>query len=251
MSIRYGIALEAGEYDSDSKILAALDAWGPPPDMFPTWGWKSQGLVDALHSRGIMPVIYFESSSYFGQVPRPVNFSTQSDIIVRIDQEMNTRWVPWRMSGVDFIEHFRKYVDTIRKNCPNALIHWCPQAATPDHLLTMEKYWPGEAYVNFAGFDKYDFKGAHRPMDQMFAPAVKALRQFTGAPILIGETGTPEDIPGAAKWVASLSDLKGVDGIIMWDRKVDTILPDGTHHVKDWTLRPAARRTYQNFLLTS
>jgi hypothetical protein len=79
--------------------------------------------------------------------------------------------------------------------------------------------WPGASYVDWAGVDGY-WRGPGSTFATTLAPTIRAARQLTGKPVLIGETGAPH-VPAAAAWVRSLfagaSTTPGVIGMVWFD----------------------------------
>jgi hypothetical protein len=64
------------------------------------------------------------------------------------------------------------------------------------------RWWPGGSYVNWVGIDGYYLKPSWK-FAPLFGPTIGVVRTFTGAPILIAETGA---VPAAGQ-PAKITDL--------------------------------------------
>jgi hypothetical protein len=79
--------------------------------------------------------------------------------------------------------------------------------------------WPGARYVNWAAVDGY-WRGPGDTFATTLAPTIRAIRQLTRKPLLIGETGAP-DVPQAPDWIrsvfAGVRSAPGVIGLVWFD----------------------------------
>ncbi|MBI4160326.1 MAG: hypothetical protein HY506_00265, partial [Candidatus Yanofskybacteria bacterium] len=129
-------------------------------------------------------------------------------VIVRYAHEMNLKNFPWGewAPGVgyynvgntpeNYVAAWRHVYDVVRKNqgATNVKFLWAPWAGAP------ERWYPGNNYVQYVGFDRYS--NAENPstrisMDALYSDVIKALRKrVTGdantpstKPIIVAETG--------------------------------------------------------------
>jgi hypothetical protein len=79
--------------------------------------------------------------------------------------------------------------------------------------------WPGARYVDWVGVDGY-WRGPGSSFAATLAPTIRAARQLTRKPVLIGETGAPH-VAAAAAWVQSVFEgartTPGVIGVVWFD----------------------------------
>ena len=79
--------------------------------------------------------------------------------------------------------------------------------------------WPGARYVDWAGVDGY-WRGPGSTFATTLAPTIRAVRQLTGKPVVIGETGAPH-VPAAPAWVRSVFEgaatTPGIISVVWFD----------------------------------
>jgi hypothetical protein len=123
---------------------------------------------------------------------------------------------------------------------------WTVNVPVRGQTLPPADYWPGAAYVNWAGIDGYDW-GGKESFAQEFGPAIAAVRKLSRVPVLIAETSV---IPGpdAAAQVTGLLDgirTYGLLGLVWFD--TDKSGYKGTADTHDWKLQddPAALAAFR------
>jgi hypothetical protein len=213
---------------------ASLDLW------YESWELNGQlqafptGQMEAIREHGSIPVLAWEPDNYPLGANQP-QFSLASIIngawdtflrqyaaevkawghpfFLRYASEMNANWVSWSEvnsgnSAGQFVTAWRHVHDIFTSvGATNVTWVWCPNiekgAVTP-----IAELYPGNAYVDWAGIDGYNFgffyQGATwQTFSDVFSPTYSDLLSIIppGMPILVGETGTVES--GALKpaWI--------------------------------------------------
>jgi hypothetical protein len=265
-------------FPDTAYVLAGMDdfiASTAVPDLFPVWRWLSNpkrravdlDLLAGIHERGATPVIFLHStggaSDWETYGYEAILRGDHDDIltifgselaaygqrvIVRWDQEMNVTGMgaPWQGRSPALYRAAFAYVSShVRRIAPRAAFHWCPMSVGKK-LPTLRDWWPGDAAVQFAGFDRYG-TGRLRPLPVVWASTVRAIRAFTERPILVGEFGSNVECRQRAKWLASLADVGGVWGAIYFDLNLGVAgAPGGTMDVSKhhWLMDPPMRKVF-------
>jgi hypothetical protein len=121
---------------------------------------------------------------------------------------MNMAWVPWAVgkhagttyggagnTSANFKEMWRTVHGIVRPIAPKVRFFWCPWDVTdPKNTGDYTQFYPGDAYVDYIGFDSYVWQGSvKRSMAEQFAPSINALCSLSpgsaGKPIIVGEFG--------------------------------------------------------------
>jgi mannan endo-1,4-beta-mannosidase len=116
-------------------------------------------------------------------------------VILSFGHEMNGTWYPWgyrHTSPQVFVAAWRHIVSLFRAlGAHNVTWLWTVNIINDAHggsIPRPNQWWPGSAYVNWVGIDGYYLKSTWS-FAPLFGPTITAVRQLTGDPILIAETG--------------------------------------------------------------
>lgn len=140
-------------------------------------------------------------------------------IYLRFGHEMNGEWMSYSAgaaggpSADDFKAAWRRLVDRVRRQgASNVKFVWSPnETDNPARAGNrMEDYWPGDGYVDVAGFDGYNWTnaqpqrgdGSNRSFEQVVQGPYDRISKFTTRPIWICEVGTTE--PNKAAWITDM-----------------------------------------------
>ncbi|MFN8620861.1 MAG: glycosyl hydrolase [Chloroflexota bacterium] len=288
---RAPLALGISDID-DSWSLDGLDAetahlGGHVPAIWGIWRtWEDpalgdfpdRALLDGISDRGAVPMIYwqpdpldrgldlsFRSIARGDHDPYLVRWARAAaaygrPVLVRFAFEMNGTWFPWSVgrpgnSPAEFVAAWRHVVGLVRaEGATDVRFIWNPAGGGPALArLPLASIYPGDAWVDYAGFDAYnrDTAAGWRSMVELYRPAMRAIRALTRRPVIVAETGS---VPGARKaaWIRTgYPEVRrrwpGIVAIVYFD--VDMRVRDPrTHH--DWRLAsPAgALRAYLGLL---
>jgi hypothetical protein len=168
------------------------------------WGGSREGRLEAV-ARGDYDerfVRYAAEARASGQVA-----------LYRFGFEMNGDWFDWGGKPETFIRAWRRIHDIFtREGATNLLWVWAPNAISgPPHVDNgLEKYWPGDAYVDIIGLDGYNFGDDHdrwhtwQSAEEVFGEALRKIRDSgVPHPVLITEFGCTDSGSPAerAAWI--------------------------------------------------
>jgi hypothetical protein len=134
-------------------------------------------------------------------------------VYLRFGHEMNGEWMeysagrPGGPSASEFVAAWRRMVQIFRdQNAANVKFVWSPNEKDfPSRVGNrMEDYWPGDAWVDIAGFDAYNWSdqrpvrgdGRFRTFDEIVAGPYHRITKLTRKPIWLCEFGTTEPAKG-------------------------------------------------------
>ena len=130
-------------------------------------------------------------------------------VVVSFGHEMNGDWYSWgykRTSPATFIAAWRHIVSLFRAaGARNVTWLWTVNIIDDPHygkIPSPARWWPGGTYVTWVGIDGYYYHPS-TAFSSLFGPTIAAVRQITGAPILIAETAA---VPAAGQ-PAKIADL--------------------------------------------
>ena len=95
--------------------------------------------------------------AYFRQAAQAVRAKGRKDTVFALGWEANGSWFPWSIGNnpEGYKGCFRRAAKTIRSVIPGATIEW-PMAEKGHLRYSVEKTWPGDAYVDVVGLSFYD-----------------------------------------------------------------------------------------------
>jgi hypothetical protein len=145
-------------------------------------------------------------------------------LYLRFGHEMNGEWMEYSAgrtggpSASEFVSAWRRLVQIFREqNAVNVKFVWCPNEKDfPARSGNrMEDYWPGESWVDIAGFDAYNWTdrrpirgdGRFRTFDQIVDAPYRRIAKLTGKPIWLCEFGTVE--PAKGDWFRGMFASRG------------------------------------------
>jgi Glycosyl hydrolase family 26 len=156
-------------------------------------------------------------------------------VVISFAHEMNGNWYQWgwtHTSPALWVQAWRRIVtDFSQAGAGNVTWLWTVNYATTGEG-PIRDWWPGAQYVTWVGIDAYYDIPADN-FGSQFAPTIREIRQFTGRPVLIGETavgpvagqtaGIPDLFAGVHSW--------GLLGLVWFD----VAQHNGVFH-QDWRL---------------
>jgi len=146
-------------------------------------------------------------------------------VILSFGHEMNANWYSWgyqHTSPAVFVAAWRHIVTLFRAaGARNASWMWTVNVIDQTRHGRAARpgpWWPGRSYVTWAGIDGYYYNRSWT-FASLFGPTITAVRELTGAPILIAETSALPSADQAGK-VAELvagTRLYGLLGMVWFD----------------------------------
>lgn len=242
---------EPGEMDSYQPVEQFGAAAGHQPDIalyYSGWNDPFQARFAAeAHAHGAMPFVQINP----GDVPMAAVASGEYDpylrtyagavrryghpVIISFAGEANGQWYRWgwtRTSPAMWVAAWRHVVTVFRQaGTRNVIWLWTVNRESPG-MGPLRDYWPGAAYVTWAGLDGYYFQGS-TTFAGSFAPTIDTIRSLTRDPILLSEVA----IGPVAGQVAKIPDLfagieaYGLLGLVWFDQAQH----GGVYH-QDWRL---------------
>jgi mannan endo-1,4-beta-mannosidase len=163
--------------------------------------------------------------------------SYRHPIIISFCHEMNGYWYSWgyrHTSPALFVAAWRHVVTLFRQEgASNVTWMWTVNIIHASrNIPSPARWWPGKSYVTWVGIDGYYYSSAWK-FASLFGPTILAVRQLTGAPILIAETGAAQETDQPAKIADLFAGVRlyGLLGFVWFD----------ADHTRDWRLSsPAA-----------
>ena len=117
---------------------------------------------------------------------------------------MNGTWFPWSIGRLGntaetFVTAWQHVVSVVRgEGATNVRFVWAPYSPC-DGCPTYASLYPGDSYVDYAGFSTFDW-GADHSLRYLVKSAVRQIGPVTTRPMIIAETGTPAGT-NKADWI--------------------------------------------------
>lgn len=213
----------AGVFREDWVSAAA--ARGARP-MISWEAWRTAGSFDPeFHLRRIAEG---SQDAYLSQFARDVAAYGQP-VWIRLMPEMNGDWTSWNgtvndQTAEDFVAAWRHIVELFRaEGAGNAQWVWSPNETDEPRVddNRMERYFPGEAYVDVVGIDGYnwgsDGPGGWRSFVDVFSEPYHRLTAISARPVWITETASASLGGDKAQWVRdmfSTGDFPRIEAIV-------------------------------------
>jgi mannan endo-1,4-beta-mannosidase len=145
-------------------------------------------------------------------------------VILGFGHEMNAPWYSWgytHASPATFVAAWRHLVALFRDaGTRNVTWLWTVNVVKMKHgdIPGPAPWWPGKSYVNWVGVDGYYLSSSWQ-FAPVFGPTVFAVRELTGDPILIAETGATHAVGQPAKIADVFAGIHqyGLLGLVWFD----------------------------------
>jgi hypothetical protein len=146
-------------------------------------------------------------------------------VILGFGHEMNGDWSSWgyrHTSPAAFVAAWRHIVDVFRAlGARNVTWLWTVNIINDSRsgkVDTVNQWWPGSSYVTWVGIDGYYLKPSWQ-FAPLFGPTIRAVRELTGDPILIAETGAVPTAGQPAKITNLFAGIRsyGLLGFVWFD----------------------------------
>lgn len=146
-------------------------------------------------------------------------------VILSFGHEMNGTWYNWgygRTSPTAFVAAWRHIVRLFRAlEVRNVTWLWTVNIVNNTQhgrIPPPAPWWPGSSYVNWVGIDGYYLK-PNWQFAPLFGPTISKVRELTGDPILIAETGATPASGQPAKIADAFAGIRayGLLGFVWFD----------------------------------
>jgi mannan endo-1,4-beta-mannosidase len=162
-------------------------------------------------------------------------------VAISFGHEMNGNWYPWgtgQTTAAQFVAAWRHIHNLfIQAGASNVIWVWNPNVINPVPQVSLQDYWPGDAYVDWVGITGYFPTSGPETFASLYGPTMAQIKQFTTKPIIIAETAVetgPSEVQATHSLVAGVKHHPGVLGFIWFDFDKDGV---------DWQVesRPTVR----------
>lgn len=214
------------------KSVTYFNAWlGPFPVVFDQLAqtngatvylnlepWNTWGGGAAPTMADIAKGVYDSSLTAIGNAIK----AGGNDVWVTFAHEMNGTWYPWGIQAVtpaQWQAAWKHVCDTIRAAAGgHAKMVWCPNN---NDVGPVTPYWPGDAYVDIAGFDSYLNQDSTSQTYATWTAKTVAEIRTTGTtrPLWNAESGVNPGPGRAARYTQFIADMKadGLIGFTQWN----------------------------------
>jgi hypothetical protein len=145
-------------------------------------------------------------------------------VVIGFGHEPDGYWYPWSESSVSpsvWVAAWQHIVELFRQQGADNVTWLWTVNVLGNQTHPLSAWWPGASYVNWVGIDGY-YQHPDASYAQVFGPTIVAIREFTGAPILIAETaiGTIGNEPSQIADMFAGTRIYGILGFIWFDMNV-------------------------------
>ncbi|MEV4681443.1 glycosyl hydrolase [Streptomyces kurssanovii] len=201
----------------DRLLLLSWESkwWNGRPEQQPTWRQIAAGRLD----RSVVDVQARRIKAYGKKV------------FLSFDLEMDTR-TPAAGTPEEYVAAYRHIHDRFRElGVRNVVWTWVVTGWT-GHAALFPRLYPGDAYVDWIGYNQYNYFRCHRSSWKSFEETQTASHRWIrehisrDKPLMLSEFGTADDParPGAqAEWYAEVpgvvKELDGVRAALQWNHR--------------------------------
>jgi len=189
-------------FDDEFAASQARDAYRQGAIPMIRWEPFTPRLKDIAAGRYDEYITRFATSIRTVNVPTALTFA----------HEMNGGWYSWgatRNKASDYVAAWRHLHGLFEKaGATNVIWTWTPNVINPVPSVKLAPLYPGDKYVDWIGIDGYFTHRGRNSYDGLFGPTKEQVRDFTGKPFLIVETGA-EPGSGRPGWIENL--VEGVE----------------------------------------
>lgn len=206
-----GVAL-----DGVPRSLKALDAYtertGKQPNVLEYYAAFGDGFDTSgarrIYQAGALPFMAWEpfkpslrsiangdSDAYVRKMAQDI-VRLNLPIAISFGHEMNGDWYPWgrtKAKPADFVAAWRHIHGIFQDaGATNVIWVWTPNVINPMPDVDLKQYYPGDAYVDWAGMIGYYTVTGADNFETLYGPTMREIRTFTKKPIFIAETASQE-----------------------------------------------------------
>jgi hypothetical protein len=145
-------------------------------------------------------------------------------VAISFGHEMNGNWYPWgteQATPAEFVAAWRHIHNVFtRAGATNVIWVWNPNNIFPVPQVKLKPYYPGDAYVDWAGITGYFATDGPQTFATLYRPTIDEIRHFTRKPILIAETSVqtgPAEVACVSHLLSSVTRHHDVLGFIWFD----------------------------------
>lgn len=224
----------ANEVGRQAAIVHAYRDWFTQP--------FEAAALSALSSRGGIPLITWEpwvqqsegvslweiaSGSHDAYIVDAARAAAAwgGPLFVRFAHEMNGDWYPWaRGNNGNTAAAYRaawRHIVRIFRWVGATNVRWVWTPYVDSGTLPFKRFYPGDRWVDWAGFDGFNWGSSFVSFAKIFARSYRAMAKLTSKPLMIAETGSIEYGGDKAVWVRralrrALPRFRQVHALLWW-----------------------------------
>ena len=181
------------------------DAGATPIISMELWRWHDR------RTKYLSKIVDGELDAYFRKWAEGAK-ADGGRVLIRFGFEFNGDWFSWGGQPELFVKAWQRVRGIFNDvGAGNVEWVWCPNITSHPEGAdnSMHRYWPGDEYVDWVGVDGYNWGDHYREwhrwtsFERLYDGVLSDLRRrYPGKPIMIGETGCPEDDDDPARKAA-------------------------------------------------
>ncbi len=203
-----GIYMSIGTSLHDTDIATVVAQRALPMIQLNPYGVTLQSIAAGRHDRYLRELA--EALQGLGR-----------QVVLSFAPEANGTWYSWacnHTSAAVYVSAWQHVHDVIARYDKHITWLWDINQTFPGSCQLGER-WPGPSYVTWVGVDGY-LRNPGNSFATVLAPTITAVREAYDKPVLIAETGVPDE-PQAASWLTSIfagaEAIPGVIGIVYFN----------------------------------
>jgi mannan endo-1,4-beta-mannosidase len=170
-------------------------------------GFDTSG-VRRIYQAGALPFMAWEpftpslksiadgaSDAYIKTIAQQIT-TLNLPIAISFGHEMNGDWYPWgrtKATAADFVRAWRHIHDLFDDaGATNVIWVWTPNVITTMPGIKLQQYYPGDAYVDWAGMIGYYTLTGPSTFETLYGSTMRQIRTFTKKPFFIAETASQQ-----------------------------------------------------------
>jgi hypothetical protein len=230
------------------NIAVYYSSWWDPFRLQFAQSARAHGAIPMVqvepHEVSLARVAAGSYDSYLSSYARAVR-GYGSPVVIAFGHEMNANWYGWgyqHTSPATFVRAWRHVHDVFTAaGARNVIWLWAVNVVGSKQVTAIGQWWPGNAYVSWAGIDGHYFNTAVR-FPQLYGPTLDAVRRLTSKPVIVAEVGISAFVPAdRITDVFSGAQAHGMIGVVWFDVAGNNIRVAG---------HPAALSAFRNAVAT-
>jgi mannan endo-1,4-beta-mannosidase len=209
------------------NMIGEYMSWNDPLDVKAVQNAWSYGalyyMVWEPYHTTVAAIADGRSNGYITRFAREVR-ALNLPLAISFGHEFNGFWYPWGTSGTtaaQFVAAWRLiYRLFAAAHATNVIWVWDPNVISAEPQLPLSAYYPGDAYVDWAGITGYFSTTGPDTFDGLYGPTMQEIRGFTTKPFFIAETSVetgPDAVAAAQNLVSGVRQRPDVLGFVWFD----------------------------------
>jgi mannan endo-1,4-beta-mannosidase len=209
------------------NMIGEYVSWNEPLDVKAVQNAWSYGALSYLvwepYHTTVAAIAGGGSNGYITRFAREVR-ALNLPLAISFGHEFNGFWYPWGTTGTtaaQFVAAWRLIHRLFAAaQATNVIWVWDPNTISAEPDLPLGAYYPGDAYVDWAGITGYFSTTGPDTFDGLYGPTMQEIRGFTTKPFFIAETSVetgPDAAAAAQNLVSGVRQRSDVLGFVWFD----------------------------------